>query len=207
MAKTSLFFRVVLVLVACAWSGQRSARAEDAAVITELSPDKRYEFRKTSAAQDPLNVAELVERKSGKVLLDFAATYGFKDKAINADPLWRSDSKAFAFGYTFPKSGATVVYRKEGDEFKALTLPALPPMKDAKGKEVAEKDYTITSDSVYPIRWQKGGVLVLEEFRIYENGPWETTYRKIVVSVPEKGPLVLKEVKVIEDSQKPNEQK
>jgi len=183
-------------------------RAEDGSLITTVSPDKRYEFRKTAGANDPLNVAELVDRKSGKVLVDFAAVYGFKDKAINADLVWRTtDSRAFAFSYTFPKSGAAVVYRKERDEFKALPLPALPPMKDAKGKEVPEKDYAVTTDTVYPIRWQKGGVLVLEEFRIYEHGPWETTYRKIVVNVPEKGALVLKEVKMIDDTQQPNEQK
>ncbi len=182
------------------------ARADDGTIVTDVSPDKHYEVRKSGNEKNTIDIADLRVRKGGKLLLDFAQLYGLKDKAEDTTAMWRADSGAFAYNYTFLKSGVTVVYRKEGDTFKELELPKLPPMKKDDGKEVADTDLIITASTIYPIRWEKkSGLLVLEEFRIYNGGPWETTYRKIVVNVPAKGPLTLKEVKQIEDSQKPEE--
>ena len=195
-----------IMLAALALCSFVPMRADDGTIVKDVSPDKRYEVRKSGNEKDTIEIADLRLKKGDKLLLNFAEIYGLKGRAEDTTTMWRADSGAFAYNYTFLKSGVTLVYRKEGDTFKELELPKLPPMKKDDGKEVADTDLIITASTVYPIRWEKKtGALVLEEFRIYNGGPWETTYRKIVVNVPAKGPLTLKEVKQIEDSQKPEE--
>jgi hypothetical protein len=195
-----------IMLAALALCTRAPVSADDGTIIKEASPDRHYEVRKSGNEKNTIEIADLRLRKGDKLLLNFAEIYGLKGRAEDTTALWRSDSGAFAYNYTFLKSGVTVVYRKEGDTFKELELPKLPPMKKEDGKELADTELIITASTIYPIRWEKkSGALVLEEFRIYNGGPWETTYRKIVVNVPAKGPLTLKEVKQIEDSQKPEE--
>ena len=165
-------------------------------IFKTASPDKLYEVREANDENNKVGLASLHVRKGGEQLIDLAATYELKGRAEKTETFWRSDSRVFAFNYTFLTKGTTVFYRKEGATFQALPLPKLPPMRDAAGKEKAEADLKIRVDTVYPIKWQKGGVLLLEEFRVYgeEGSPSDTSYRRITVTVPDKGPPVIKKV-------------
>ena len=180
-------------------------QSEEMVVTRTVSPDKQYEVRETADAQNRLEAAVLQVRKGGKLLVDLAAAYDLKSKAESSETRWKSDSKAFAYHYAFLGYGDTVVYRQEGGAFKELKVPKLPPMKTDAGREIPEVELNIKASTTYPVRWEKGGVLVLEEFRIYGGGEWETTYRTIKVLVPASGPLVLSKVVRTEDSIKPEE--
>jgi hypothetical protein len=170
--------------------------ADKANTDKTASPDKLYEVREANDDTNKVGQATLHVRKTGEQLLDLAAPYELKGRAEYTRTSWRSDSRAFAFSYAFLTKGATIVYRKTGATFEPLPLPKLPPMGDAAGQEKPEPDPKLRVDSVYPIRWQKGGVLILEEFRVYgeEGSPSDTSYRKITVTVPDRGPLLIKKI-------------
>jgi len=164
-----------------------------------VSADGRYEVRiTTSEKREIVSTAALHESKGGKMLIDLAAEHDLKGKAGDTDTQWQANSKAFAFYFLIKQTGATVIYRKEGDEFKAVPLPKLPPIKKEDGKETPDADAIITGGALAPVRWEDGHTLILEEYSIYNKGDVSVTYRKITVTVPETGAPVLKSVELVD---------
>lgn len=83
--------------------------------------------------------------------------------------IWSNDSKWCAFYWSFPRVGYTTVYKQRGDKFVELNKP--------EGLMVSVKG-DVRNEYIRPIKWEKPGVLLLEQFDIFRGADaGEATYR------------------------------
>jgi hypothetical protein len=151
------------------------------------SPDGRYAIRKVFS--DPFDMrgakvvrAELIEKKTGQVLLDMTAD----DIGIGADRegeiVWSPDSKRFASlsidmtehpGNLFstprppPQKKQTAVYQLMGESWSRVELPL--DKVPGREKDTELEGAILGHDYVEPVRWQKNNVLLLERHEYYEK--------------------------------------
>jgi hypothetical protein len=151
------------------------------------SPNGRYAIRKIFS--DPFDMAssriaraELLERKTGRVLLDLTeddiGTGAQRDGAV----LWSPDSKRFAslsidltsqpgnlFGTPRPPPlrKRTAVYQRTGDAWTRVALP-LDAVPD-RDRDTELDGAVLGHDYVEPARWKAPNVLVLERHEYYEK--------------------------------------
>lgn len=151
------------------------------------SPNGRYAIRKVFS--DPFDMAaskivraELIEKKTGEVVLDLTAddigTGAQRDGSI----LWAPDSKRFASlsvdltqqpGNLFstprpaPLRKQTTVYQLTGEAWTRVVLPlAVVPGRD---RDTELEGAILGHDYVEPARWKSPNVLVLERHEYYEK--------------------------------------
>ena len=74
--------------------------------------------------------------------------------------LWSADSRWFAFHYSFPRFGYTLVFRRDGDTFKLAT--------DPEGLSAPVKG-DIRNQYVEPQRWVKPGTLIAGQTTIFRG--------------------------------------
>ncbi len=151
------------------------------------SPNGRYAIRKVFS--DPFDMAggtiaraELVEKKTGRVLLDLTAddigSGAERDGAI----LWSPDSQRFASlsidmnaeqrnlfstPRQRPHRKRTAVYQRTGDAWGRVTLPLDEVPGRASDTELTSA--VLGHDYVEPDRWRAPNVLVLERHEYYEK--------------------------------------
>jgi len=151
------------------------------------SPDDRYAIRKVFS--DPFDMhggkiarAELIEKKTGAVLLDMTAGDIGTGAHREGEIVWSPDSKRFASlsidltvqpGNLFskprpaPLRKQTVVYQAMGDSWVRVELP----LDKVPGRENdSELEGAILGhDYIEPVRWKKSNVLLLERHEYYEK--------------------------------------
>jgi len=151
------------------------------------SPDGRFAIRKVFS--DPFDMwhgkitrAELIEKKTGQVLLDMTAD----DIGNGADRegriVWSPDSKRFAslssrmnekqanlFSKPQPEphQKQTAVYQVTGDSWSRVEMP-LDKM-PGRERDTELQGAILGHDFIEPVRWQKKNVLLLERHEYFEK--------------------------------------
>jgi hypothetical protein len=138
------------------------------------SPDGRYAIHKVFnearvSEKSKVVKAELVEKDSGKAVLDLTkhdvGTVVFREGSVS----WSPDSNRFAYHSGTHGAGAsqTVVFQKSGDKFTAVELPEAELPDRAGDKEL--EGMRLMWRIVEPIRWEKPDVLVLLQHEYFEG--------------------------------------
>ncbi len=151
------------------------------------SPDGRYAVRKFFS--DPFDLrgskvarAELIEKKTGRVLLDMTAEDIGTGAEREGEILWAPDSRRLASrssglteqrGNLFstprpePLRKQTAVYQMTGDSWSRVELPldTVP----GRGSDTELKGAILGHDYIEPVRWLKPNVLLLERHEYYER--------------------------------------
>lgn len=151
------------------------------------SPDGRFAIRKVFS--DPFDLragkitrAELIEKKSGQVLLDMTADDIGTGSDREGKIVWSPDSKRFASlsvamnlqqrnlfsePRQVPHRKQTTVYQLTGDEWSRIELP----LDKVPGREqdTELEGAMLGHDYIEPVRWEKRNVLLLERHEYYEK--------------------------------------
>jgi len=152
-----------------------------------FSPNGLYAIRKVFTDELELSGskverAELIEKKTGRVLLDLTPDDIGTGAQREGEALWSPDSKRVAClssdlteqrGNLFstprpaPQRKQTAVYQLAGDSFIRVELPVSEvPGRD---KDTELERAILGHEYTEPIRWQKPDVLVLERHEYYEK--------------------------------------
>jgi len=135
--------------------------AEDGSTIKFLSPDRRFALRITEPAQADTveRKVELIEKNSGKVMVDLGVAY----RAHLADTVlvWSGDSKWAAYGTREDQQGEASIYFWNGSAFEEVPLPDNLPDPNIKFGKGAGDDVKNYGGAVKPLRWLKSGKLEL----------------------------------------------
>jgi hypothetical protein len=150
-----LAFATAIPCLVCAQNTQDKTEK----TIEYPSPDGRFAFLLTRSPEGRRTV-ELIEKDSGKILNRIVESEeGFGDR-VDANVIWTSDSKEFAFSYTRNRRDSEIaVFSRSGVVFHQIKLPKFPPAElpanSGQGK--------ITDvDDTHALRWEKDGSLVAE---------------------------------------------
>jgi hypothetical protein len=156
-------------------------------ILAWLSPDGRYAIRKVFSDPLPLQGskverAELIEKKTGRVLVDLTSVDIGTGAERQGEVLWAPDSKRFAYLscdltegsgnlFTNPRlplqRKQTAVYQVSGDSFARIDLP----FAEVPGRE-SDTELTgavLGHDYIEPVRWEKPTILVLKRHEYYEK--------------------------------------
>ena len=152
--------RICLSLWTLCWAAV--VFAEDGSSIKFPSPDGRFALRITELKESEVGElkVDLIEKASGKVLVDLTTAYGkhLSDTVL----VWSADSKWAAFATRDEREGATNVYFWNGLAFEDVPLPVDLPGPDIKFRPQDQaggvKAY---GGGVKPLRWLKSGSLEL----------------------------------------------
>lgn len=155
-------------------------------IVAWPSPNGRYVIRKVFS--DPFDLraskitrAELIEKKTGQVLLDMTAEDIGKGADREGKILWSPDSKRFAslsgafneqqrnlFGEPgqIPHKKQTAVYQVTGDAWTRveLSFDKVP----GRERDTELKGAMLGHDYIEPVRWQKPNVLRLTRHEYFE---------------------------------------
>jgi hypothetical protein len=150
MSPLKTFFPIA---VACcvAYPWQCLAAEEE---IKYPSPDGKFALRITESPEDGERKIALIDRASGKVMIDLSPAWGRQVL------MWSADSKWAAYGYGGDKWGQVNVYFWNGSSFEKAALPEDLPSPDIKVPEKTGsfKKYGV---AVTPLHWLKSGELEL----------------------------------------------
>jgi hypothetical protein len=151
------------------------------------SPDGRYAIRKVFS--DPFDMlagkitrAELIEKKTGQVLLDMTADDIGRGAHREGQIMWSPDSKRFAslsgafneqqrnlFGEPgqIPHKKQTVLYQLTGDTWSRVewSFDKVP----GRERDTELKGAVLGHDYIEPVRWQKPNVLRLTRHEYFER--------------------------------------
>ena len=95
----------------------QETEGETEKTIESPSPDGRFAFLKTITPKR--KTLDLIEKKSGKVLLRVAESEEDFGNRLSTEVLWAPDSKRFALTYSVVRLGSEVsVYFRTGDTFR-----------------------------------------------------------------------------------------
>jgi hypothetical protein len=119
------------------------------------SPDKRFALRITPMRAGEEEKVEIIEKASGKAILDLGMPA--KEQKL----VWSADSKWVAYSKLWTKDSELSVYFWNGTAFENIDVPedlpsADPDVPDSAG---AVKNY---GGATQPLRWLKPGELLLE---------------------------------------------
>jgi hypothetical protein len=142
------------LLLFCAVSLPAARAAEKDSALKFASPDKRFALRIAPAAEGEYPKAQLIEKASGKMIVELGEAY--RRQVL----VWSNDSKWFAYCNRGEKSGDLSVYFWNGTGFDNIDLPEDLPSADPKVPDSAGgvKNY---GGAVEPLRWSKPGELQL----------------------------------------------
>jgi hypothetical protein len=128
---------------------------EEDSPIRSASPDGRFALRISSPSDSTDRKAELIEKSSGKALVDFGVPY--RHQVL----VWSTDSKWLAYCNRGDRSADLRVYFWNGTAFESIELPEDLPSPNIKfpKKAGAVKNY---GGGVEPLRWSKAGELQLK---------------------------------------------
>ena len=151
------------------------------------SPNGRYAIRKV--VSDPFDMgsskiarAELIEKKTGQVLLDLTADDIGTGVQRDGSILWSPDSKRFASLsidltrqpsnlFSTPRPAPlrkqTAVYQRTGDAWTRVALPL--HVAPGRERDTELEGAILGHDYVEPSRWKAPNVLVLERHEYYEK--------------------------------------
>ena len=155
---------VLRLIVSCVACLEMTAPAADepgtAEVLRGHSPDKKFAMRivcdaehakaKEIPAEAVRSVALVLLPAKTEVtsLLTEDALEGFGDLRL----VWSADSQGCAFYSAAPRVGYTKVYRRNGDAFAQV-----------EGELSVPDDVDTRNEYIFPVRWVKPGVLLLEQ--------------------------------------------
>jgi hypothetical protein len=172
-------YRAFLSLVAFCWAA--TGLAENRVSIKYPSPDARFAMRITEPREggDTDPKIELIEKTSGKVMVDLGTAYlsHLSDTVL----LWSADSKWAAYATRGEREGETSVYFWNGSAFYEIPLPDNMPAPDItfrKGASGAVKNY---GGAVKPLRWLKSGGLELSSESTMMSREDGATYTGVLV--------------------------
>ena len=156
--------------------------AEDGSAIKFPSPDKRFALRVTELKESEFAElkVELIEKASGKVLVDLTTAYGkhLSDTVL----VWSADSKWAAFATRDEREGATNVYFWNGSAVEEVPLPVDLPGPDIKFRP-KDQDGGVKAygGEVKPLRWLKSGSLELSSDSMMMSRESGDTYLGVLV--------------------------
>jgi hypothetical protein len=156
-------------------------------MVDWFSPNDLYAIRKVFTDElelggSKVERAELIEKKSGRVLCDLTPDDIGKGAQREGEALWSPDSKRVAClssdltqqnGNLFstprpaPHKKQTTVYQLSGDSFEKISLP-LGEVPD-RDKDTELDGAILGHEYTEPVRWQKPDVLVMERHEYYEK--------------------------------------
>ena len=118
------------------------------------SPDGRFALRITGGPGIGEGKVELIEKATGRVMVDLGTTW--RSQAL----VWSPDSKWAAYANRGDKEGEVKVYFCNSSTFEEVTLPENFPSPDIRfPKKIGSlKDYGV---AVTPLKWLKSGELEL----------------------------------------------
>src|SRR5205085_5248870 len=144
--------RILPLLLLCSLAA--AVFAEDKQSPSKFpSPDKRFALRITSEEGEEAK-AELIEKASGKAMVDFGMPHHRQVL------VWSPDSKWFAYCNRGDKSGDLSVYFWNGTAFDIIELPEDLPSADVNVQDSAGAVNNY-GRAVEPVRWSKPGELQL----------------------------------------------
>ena len=172
--------RLLLALLILCWT-IGFAQAEDRSTIQFPSPDGRFALQITASnGEDEVQrVVALVEKSSGKVMVDLGTAY--RAHLPETVLVWSADSKWAAYGTRDDREGEASIYYWNGTAFDEVKLPDTlpdPKIKFGKGADGAVKNY---GGAVKPLRWLKSGELELSSEQIMMSRVNDKTYTGVVV--------------------------
>jgi hypothetical protein len=146
--------------VLCLHVGAALSLAADAPTIRNPSPNGRFALRITESKEEagPPTV-ELIEKQSGKVMVDLGTSY-----LSNRDDIvlvWSADSQRVAYATRGPKEGDVSVYFWNGSKFEIAEMPETLPNPDIKFSKGAGGDVKNYGGAPRPLRWLKSGELLM----------------------------------------------
>jgi hypothetical protein len=170
-----------VILAALAYpAGAQEAEGETEKTIEAPSPDGKFAFLHTVGAEH--KTFDLIEKKSGKVLLRVVDSDDGIGNRLSADVLWAPDSKRFAITYMIVRLGTGVsVYFRTGDTFREIKLPELEadiPDRLTRGKKFG---HIAALNSTSAVRWQKDGSLEVEVVYMIDGESGSITATRTVV--------------------------
>src|SRR5438034_6700590 len=155
----------VFVAFACCVACLSSSVAEDE--IKFPSPDGAFALRIADAGDSGERKVELIEKASGKVMVDLGVPW--RSQVL----VWSPDSKWVAYGNRGDKAGEVSVYFWNGSTFEEVPLPDELPSPDIKFRKEHKSGHVKNyGGAVTPLRWLKSGELELrsEERRVGKEG-------------------------------------
>jgi hypothetical protein len=161
-----------LTLFALCWTA--IGAAEDSSPIKFPSPDGRFALRITAPQEGADRKVDLIEKDSGKVMVDLGTAY--RSQVL----VWSADSKWAAYGNRGDKWGEASVYFWNGSTFEEVPLPDMPgpEIKFRKGASGGVKNY---GGAVMPLRWLKSGGLELSSDLMMLSRDDGATYTGVVL--------------------------
>lgn len=137
------------------------------------SPDGRFALRITAPEEGAEHKVELIEKASGKVMVDLGEAW--RSQVL----VWSADSKWAAYGNRGDKDGEVSVYFWNGSTFDGVPLPDDLPSPDIKFRKGtgAVKNY---GGAVTPLKWLKSGELELSSDLMMLDRDSGATYTGVV---------------------------
>ena len=140
------------------------------------SPDGRFALRVSEDLK-----ADLIERASGKVVLDLLEVLErYRNHPEETFLVWSADSKWVAYGTRGEREGDTTVYYWNGTEFKGVPLPEDLPGPNIKFPK-GTNDVKNYGGTIKPLRWLKNGDLELSSDSEMMSRDDGATYTGVVV--------------------------
>jgi hypothetical protein len=133
----------------------------DAPVIKFPSPDGRFALRVSehTGEDGPGRKADLIEKSSGKAIVDLGPIYG--SHLADTVLIWSANSKWAAYATRDNRDGETDVYFWNGSAFTRIALPENLPRPDIKFGKGAGESVKNYGGGITPVRWLKSGNLEL----------------------------------------------
>jgi hypothetical protein len=160
--------------------GAEEAEGETEKTIEAPSPDGKFAF--LHIVEPEHKTFDLIEKKSGKVLLRVVDSDDGIGNRLGASVLWAPDSKRFAVTYMIVRLGTGVsVYFRTGDTFREIKLPELEaeiPERLTRGKKFG---HIAALNSTSAVRWRKDGSLEVEVVYMIDGESGSITATRTVV--------------------------
>jgi hypothetical protein len=171
----SFLFRAVLflyVLPVLSFAG-------DAPTIRNPSPNGRFALRiaESKEESEPPTV-ELIEKESGKVMVDLGTSYLSNRNDIVL--VWSADSKRVAYATRGFKEGDVSVYFWTGTKFELVEMPKTLPNPDIKFARGAGGEVKNYGGAPKPLRWLKSGELLMSNDAVMLSRVDGKTYSGII---------------------------
>jgi hypothetical protein len=153
--------------------------AADPPTIRNPSPNGRFALRITESKEEaePPTV-ELIEKQSGKVMVDLGTSYLSNRGDIVL--VWSADSKRVAYATRGSREGDVSVYFWNGSKFEIAELPETLPNPDIKFARGAGGDVKNYGGAPRPLRWLKSGELLMSNDSVMLSRVDGKTYTGVV---------------------------
>ena len=145
-------------------------------IVDWLSPDGRYAIRKKFSneftdSDSEVIKAQLVEKKTGKVIVDLIREDVGVGLTKEGDVLWSPDSKHFAYSSTGPEEERLSIYRLSGAKFVKVNLPS-PDAKipdPTNDPELKEMNSSVEYAEPDPTRWAGPNIIAFRKHLVYQR--------------------------------------